>query len=120
MITPVTPKVDLPASASRGNERTEASDKHPRTVRTQSESANPATTSADRVRLEKAVGKIRDVLRRSDSRLQFEIDQDLQRVVVKIVNGDSGEVIRQIPAEEVLDLERNLAEQKGLLLEERV
>jgi flagellar protein FlaG len=51
--------------------------------------------------------------------LQFEVDPDLHRVIVKIMNGDSGEVIRQIPPQEVLDLAKNLQASKGLLLKQQ-
>ena len=61
----------------------------------------------------------RDVLRGTTSRLEFEIDPDLHKVVIKILNGESGEIIRQIPAQEILDLAKNLDEPKGLLVRER-
>jgi flagellar protein FlaG len=48
------------------------------------------------------------------------VDQDLKRVVVKILKGDSGEVIRQIPPQEVIDLAKNLSGSKGLLFGEHV
>jgi uncharacterized FlaG/YvyC family protein len=37
---------------------------------------------------------------------------------VKIINRDTNEVIRQIPIKEALELEKRLADQKGLLIEE--
>jgi flagellar protein FlaG len=39
--------------------------------------------------------------------------------VIKILNGESGEIIRQIPAQELLDLAKHLDEPKGLLVKER-
>jgi flagellar protein FlaG len=69
--------------------------------------------------LEKAVQKVREVFQKVEPRLQFEIDPDLHRVIVKIMNGESGEVIRQIPPQEVLDLARNFQASTGLLLKQQ-
>ena len=51
--------------------------------------------------------------------LEIEVDPDLHKVVIKILNGESGEIIRQIPAQELLNLAKHLDEPKGLLLRER-
>ncbi len=69
--------------------------------------------------LEHAAARVTDVLRGTTSRLQFEIDPDLHKVVIKIINGESGEIIRQIPAQELLDLAKHLDQPKGLLVRER-
>jgi flagellar protein FlaG len=50
--------------------------------------------------------------------LQIEVDPDLNRVVVKVLSGESGEVIRQIPPKEVIDLAKNLSGLKGALFGE--
>ena len=68
-----------------------------------------------------AAARIKEVLRGTTSRLEFEIDPDLDRmdkVVIKILNGESGEVIRQIPAQELVDLAKHLDDSKGLLVRE--
>ena len=54
----------------------------------------------------------RSVLERhfnSDStRLQFRIDADSEQLVVSLIDSESGDVLRQIPSEEVLKLARAL------------
>ena len=68
-----------------------------------------------------AAARIKEVLRGTTSRLEFEVDPDLDRmdkVVIKILNGESGEVIRQIPAQELVDLAKHLDDSKGLLVRE--
>ncbi|MGE0468448.1 MAG: Flagellar protein FlaG [Candidatus Nitrospira kreftii] len=119
MITNVTSKVNLPDTASRSSQldtpsRHERLSEHPRG------SDFTFTSPADRVALEHAVSKVRESFQQSGSRLQIEVDPDLKRVVVKILNGESGEVIRQIPPQEVIDLAKNLSGPKGLLLGEHV
>lgn len=69
--------------------------------------------------LEQAVARVKEVLRATTSQLEIEIDPDLHKAVVKIRNGESGEIIRQIPAQELLDLAKHLEDPKGLLVRER-
>jgi len=45
--------------------------------------------------------------------VRFETDDDAQELVVKIVDTESDEVIRQVPAEEVLELSARLEELRG-------
>lgn len=119
MITNVTSKVDLPTTADRRNQ-TETLPTNARVVEHTRGSDFAPASPAHRVALEQAVGKVREALQQSGSRLQIEVDPDLRRVVVKILDGHSGEVIRQIPLQEVIDLAKNLSNQKGLLFEEHV
>ncbi len=52
--------------------------------------------------------------------LQFSIDEELKDVVVKIVDTKTGEIIRQIPPDEVLRLREHFKELVGLILEKTV
>lgn len=119
MITDATSKVDRPSATGRRSEQADVSGKVPHAAGRQSGFDTAGTAPADRAVIEQAVGKVRDVLQKSDSRLQIEIDPDLQRVIVKVLAGDSGEIIRQIPPKEVLELAKNLSDQRGLLLTKR-
>lgn len=47
--------------------------------------------------------------------LTFSIDDDSGKVVVKVVDGDTQDVIRQIPSEEALALSRSLDQIQGAL-----
>lgn len=70
-------------------------------------------------KLEQAAARVKEVLRGTTSRLEIEIDSDSNKAVIRILNGESGEIIRQIPAQELLDLAKHLDEPKGLLVQER-
>ncbi len=75
-----------------------------------------------RDQVEQVAARIKEALRGTTSRLEFEIDPDLNKldkVVIKILNGESGEVIRQIPAQELVDLAKRLDNPRGLLVHER-
>ena len=76
-----------------------------------------ATPTLEQV--EQAAARVTDVLRGTTSRLQIDIDPDLHQAVIKILNGESGEIIRQIPAKELLELAKYLDEPKGVLVSER-
>lgn len=52
--------------------------------------------------------------------LRYEVDKELHRVVVKILDSKSGDVIRQIPAEEQIRLAKILEQTNGDLLSKHV
>lgn len=70
--------------------------------------------------LEQAMSRVREVFQKADPRLEFTVDPDLDRVIVKVMDGDSGTVIRQIPQQEVIDLAKRLETPTGLLLHHKV
>jgi len=80
--------------------------------------ATPASTPT-KEKVEQAAARVKEVLRGTTSRLEIEVDSDSHKVVIKILNGESGEIIRQIPAQELLDLAKHLDDPKGLLIQER-
>ena len=49
--------------------------------------------------------------------LQFSVDEDSGRTVIKVVDTDSEEVIRQIPPEEILNISRSLQKIEGALFD---
>lgn len=64
------------------------------------------------------VAQVQETLKQVEPRVQLSVDSELNRVIVKVVESDSGELIRQIPPEEVLRVQRFLNEHSGLLLTE--
>jgi flagellar protein FlaG len=68
--------------------------------------------------IEQAVKEINDHLQLVRRNLEFSVDRDTQRVVVKVIDAETGEVVRQIPPDAVLELAKFLREKesKGLLL----
>ncbi|GJL49453.1 flagellar protein FlaG [Candidatus Nitrospira salsa] len=68
--------------------------------------------------LKEKVAQIQDTINQLDSHVQFSVEEELDRVVIKVVDRDSGELIRQIPSEEVLRAQRFYDEHSGILFEE--
>ena len=77
----------------------------------------PAAASAD---VKQAVSRLNDYVQNLRRDVQFRVDKDSNRVIVSVVNSESGEVIRQIPSEEVLAVARSLDQlQQGLLFRDK-
>ena len=70
--------------------------------------------------VEKAVEDVQRFVETMTNNLQFSIDDDSGRTVVKVVDRQTEEVLRQIPSEEMLDIARALGKLKGLLVEQKV
>ncbi|GBE02453.1 flagellar protein FlaG [bacterium BMS3Abin08] len=49
--------------------------------------------------------------------IRFEIDKELNEVIVKVVDKENGEVVRQIPPEEYLEIMRRLQDIEGAFLD---
>ena len=49
--------------------------------------------------------------------LSFSVDDSTGDVVVQVIDGDSGKVVRQIPSEEILRLTERLDEMRSLMFE---
>ncbi len=119
MITPVTGKADLLTTPARGGEPDHAAAQQPAAARTQTDTENTPTGPIDRATLERAVAKVSEDIKTHDTNLKFEIDDSTDRVVVKVIEKDSGEVIRQFPPKAVLELAKFFNSSKGFLLEEQ-
>jgi len=58
-----------------------------------------ADETVDSERVESAVSKISDFVQNFQRDLQFSVDQDSGRTVIKVVDSETEQVIRQIPSE---------------------
>jgi flagellar protein FlaG len=88
--TPVTGRQELPAQAV---------------------TAPPAAAEVNQ-----AVRNISDYVQSLKRDLHFSVDEDSGKTVVTVVDPATGDVIRQIPSEEVLAIARRLADASGVFL----
>lgn len=58
-----------------------------------------------------AAHKINTMFQNENRSLQFNVDEDSGRTVINIVDTKTGEQIKQIPSEELLDISRKIAAQ---------
>lgn len=75
------------------------------------------TDSIDQV--QQAVEKIKSVTDQLAQNLQFSIDDETGITVVKILDSQTQEVIRQIPTEEAVSIARTLDKVQGLLFNDK-
>ncbi|HET8800769.1 MAG TPA: flagellar protein FlaG [Marinobacter sp.] len=71
---------------------------------------------ARKEQLEDAVSQLNDYVQNVQRDLQFEVDNDLGQTIVKVVDQQTREVIRQIPDEVALRLAENLQQDEPLTL----
>ena len=81
--------------------------------------ATPETSPADRKTIEDAITKIRESIGPAHSSLKIEIDPDTDGIVVKILDDQSGELIRQIPSQEMVEIAKRLDAMQGIFITKR-
>jgi flagellar protein FlaG len=76
------------------------------------EAVNPSS-------LKQATEKLNQAMRMMASNLQFTVDEETGIDVVKVVDTDTKEVIRQFPSEEVLAIAKAFDQLQGLLVRDK-
>ena len=80
----------------------------------------PDTTLAPDQRVEVLQAAVEKLIKKSlpsNSKLQVEKDKELGTFVYRSIDADTGEVIRQWPAEKLLEMREYLKEMEGLLVD---
>jgi len=70
--------------------------------------------------IKKDLDAVNDQLKAMNRSIQFSIDNTTNEVIVKIVDQNTGEVIRQIPPENMVKIRDSLANMTGLIVEKKV
>jgi len=74
--------------------------------------------SPDLKQVNQAVSDINKTIQALSQDLQFSVDKDTNRVVVKIIDQQTNKVLRQIPSEEALEISKSLGKLQGLLIKQ--
>ena len=77
------------------------------------EGSRDPVTGTSPGRLSEAVAEANGALRQLDVHLELSVDERSEEVVARVVNDHTGEVVREIPREEVRELARRLQEASG-------
>lgn len=88
-------------------------------VKVSSDAVQATRATADSGDVKKAVEKLNQTVTSFNRSLQFSVDEDTKMNIVKLVDVDSKEVIRQIPSEEVLSIAKAIDKLQGMLIEEK-
>lgn len=69
--------------------------------------------------LDKLITEVNNKFKLVNKEFSYEIHEKTNRVTVKIKDSETGDIIKQIPSEESLDLAAKIMEMVGLLIDEK-
>lgn len=82
--------------------------------------ASTQTAQPSSVQLQEAIDKLNQAMLRSNTNLEFSIDKDTKQTLIKVVDSNTGETIKQIPSKEVIAISQAIDQfQQGLLLKQK-
>ncbi len=83
---------------------------------------DPARRAAEAAKeqepLDEVVTDLNNLVRDLQRELQFSVDKDSGSTVIKVVDRQTDEVVRQIPSEELMNLRKRLEEAAGVFFED--
>jgi len=85
-------------------------------------SSQPVTASSpaeQRQQLESAVKAVQEFTRPMSGNLEFSLDDQTGKTIIKVVDTETNELIRQIPSEEMLEIARALDRLQGILVRQK-
>lgn len=88
-------------------------------VQTEQPVSQTQKAEASRQELEEAVKQVNDFLKPINNSIQFNLDDDTGKTIVKVIDLATKDVIRQFPSEEMLGIARAIDKMKGLLLHQK-
>jgi flagellar protein FlaG len=99
------PRIDFPASGSKP---------------TQQIAVQPPSSADAAARLNEALQSINDTMRALSQNVEFSVDDSTEhRTIVRIVDQQTREIIRQMPSEEALQIAKGLDRMQGLLIHQK-
>lgn len=81
-------------------------------------SARRAKPAPDEQQVSQALNSINEVLKSRSPDLEFSVDKDSNRSIVKVVDKNTQEVIRQMPTQEALEIAKALDRLQSMLIRE--
>ncbi len=103
-INPAKVKFDRPEPSAASSER--ARDKSRETKETKE--VNDKTVAVTKAELDTAVKNANDTGQLLKRKLNFTVDDATERIVVKIIDEESGKIVRQVPPQEMLRIAAHL------------
>ncbi|MBI4682656.1 MAG: flagellar protein FlaG [Nitrospirae bacterium] len=70
----------------------------------------------EKIDTEEAMEKVEQTARLFNRKIHLEVEEELDMMIVKVIDSETQEVIRQIPSEEFVELSKNARDLKGLLI----
>ncbi|MFZ2973783.1 MAG: flagellar protein FlaG [Ferribacterium limneticum] len=88
-------------------------------VHTEQAPSQTQKAEATRQELEDAVKQVNDFLKPINNSIQFNLDDDTGKTIVKVIDLATKDVIRQFPSEEMLGIAKAIDKMKGLLVQQK-
>ena len=76
------------------------------------------TNANNKIYLNDAIEKLKDAGDIFNRRLDFKIDEETNRIMVKVIDTETNKVIKEIPPEQLIRLAAKIQEMIGLLVDE--
>lgn len=89
-----------------------------KSVKTTQDTTSTKPAAIDEETLSKAVKKLNDHIAPAQQSVQFSVDQESHRTIVKVVDTATNKVLRQMPNEEALAMSRTLGKLQGLMIKQ--
>lgn len=70
--------------------------------------------------IESVIKELNQFVQIFNTKIAFEIDKETKKTILRIVDVETNEVVRQIPPEELLKISRRISELLGLIINDKV
>lgn len=81
--------------------------------------APPPSQPASKAAVEDAVRQANEFIKPVSESIQFTLDQDSGKLIVKMVDLETNQILRQFPSEEMLALSKAMDKLQGLLIHQK-
>ena len=92
--------------------------KPPTTTAIDNKPGSKEDTQAELKEVRQAVADINKAMQFMSRQLEFSVDTDSERTIVKVIDQQTREVIRQMPTKEALEIGKALEKAQGLLIKQ--
>jgi flagellar protein FlaG len=92
----------------------------PRKVVEKKDNVSAAREEVPREEVEQVAAKLNRLMGLFEKSMKFEVHEKSNRIMVKIIDDESGEVLTEIPPEKILDMLSSLQEFVGVLVDKKV
>ncbi len=87
---------------------------------TENDPENTQQAKNEQVKVSKFVEQLQSISDMFDRKLQFQVNRELNDVIVKVIDSRTDKVIREIPSAEIQRLQLRIKETLGLLFDESI
>jgi flagellar protein FlaG len=119
-INAVRPASRFPDTDTKDKAKPEAAKEAKDVVESKNKSTPNETISIGEQHLIEAIENANKALKGADKRFEFSIHEGTKEIMVKVINDETDEIIREIPPEKILDMVAKMWEMAGLLVDRKI